>query len=84
LFLAKSTQTTLLDICHVDQPDEVHPFLIEAVPSSPCRIFSEPFPVERTPIIDIVLTRYIKHLLSFAIFKELVEHIELCGIRKMR
>jgi hypothetical protein len=45
LFLTKGAQAALLDICHIDQPNEVDTFLVETGPASHRRIFPESFPV---------------------------------------
>src|SRR6202007_1394822 len=83
LLLTKGTQAPFLDIGHIDQPDEVHPFLFEAVPSSSCRIFAESFPVLCTAIVDVVLARNIEHVLCSALFQHLGECVELCRVRKV-
>src|ERR1700731_1223386 len=83
LFRAKSTQSALLDISNIDQPNEVYPFLVEAVPSRPCSIFSESFPVLGTVIVEVVLARDIEYLLCSALFQELGERIELLRLSKM-
>src|SRR6267154_6527819 len=84
LFLSKSTQAALLNICNVDQPGKVHAFLVKAVPSSSGSIFPESFPVLGTVIVEVVLARHIEYILCSALFQELGEHVELFRLSKMR
>src|ERR1700675_1577256 len=83
LFCANRAQTAVPDICHIDQPDEMNPFLIKAVPSGTCRIFTKPLPELRTAIVDVVLAGHVEYILCFALFEQLVERIELGRVRKM-
>src|SRR5437868_10504683 len=50
LFLAKESQAAFANIDDVDQPDEVHSFLIEAVPTGPERLPAKSLPIKRTVI----------------------------------
>ena len=79
LFLPKITQAALLDVSNIDQPDEVHPFLVGTVPSRPCITFSESFQVLCAVIVHVVLARNIEYILCSTLFEELGERVELLG-----
>src|ERR1700731_1965356 len=84
LLLTQSAQAALLDFCHVDQPNEVNTLLVKTVPPSPHRIFPESFAVYCPAIVDVVLAGNVEDIFCSAVFEQLIEHIELCRVRKMR
>src|ERR1044072_9455776 len=70
--------TSLFQIQHVDEPDEVHPLVIKALPPQTLCPASKPFAIE-LPVISkhIVLAGHIKHPAGFDALENLHRRIEL-------
>ncbi len=67
LLVSENAKAAFLDIQDVDQPDEMHALLVEAVPTRTLGPFAEAFTILRPVIIDdVMFARHIKHVASFA------------------
>ncbi len=84
LLSPENAQAAFLDVHDIDQADEMHAFLIEAVPARALRSFAEPVAILLSVIIeDVMLSRHIEHLPGFAAFQDLVQRVELLRLGKM-
>jgi len=84
LFAAQRAQSTGLQVHHIHQPDEVHAFLVKAVPPSPLGRFSVSLEI-RLPVIvqHIVFAGHKEHVLRAGAFQNLVYVVELFLFRKV-
>ena len=82
LSLPKVPKAAGLEVEHIDQPDEVHPFVVEALPPCACGA-AEPTRVLLASIgKDVVLARYVEDPLGLGTLECLGDGVE--GARLLR
>src|SRR4029077_17676373 len=82
LGLSEAPEPARLEVEHIDQPDEVHPFVVEALPAG-ARRSAEPAQVLCAPVgKNVVLTRYVEDPLSLGALERLGDGVE--GARLLR
>src|SRR5271165_3899206 len=67
----------------VDQPDEVYPVVVEAVPALALGPLAEPFQVFRPVADDVVLAWHVEDLVDLDPLEDLGDGVELLGCRKV-
>src|SRR5271157_3203771 len=67
----------------VDQPDEVHPVVVEAVPALALGPLSEPLQVFRPVADDVVLAWHVEDLADLDPLEDLGDGVELLGCREV-
>src|SRR5580704_11235133 len=69
---------------HVDQRDEVHTMMIEAVPAAGVRVFFAKAAKELGAVVadDVMFARYIERALRARRAHQLRDRVELFGLRK--
>src|SRR5271155_4710100 len=84
LVVAQRTQSARLQIHHVDQADEVHAFLLKAIPSTALRPFAETLEIALPIVVqDVVLAWNIEDILRRRALQNLLDAIELLGLREV-
>src|SRR6266702_684192 len=84
LLLSQNTQAAFFDIHDIDEPDEMHALLVEAVPARAPGPFAEAFAVLRSVIVDdVMLARHVKDIASLATLQDLLERVEFLGFSEM-
>src|SRR2546422_1477287 len=84
LLAAQRAESTSLQVQHVHQPDEVHAFLIKAVPSRPLGALSIPFEVGLPVIVQhVVFAGYKEYVLRARAFQNLIDGVELFWSREV-
>ena len=78
LFGPERAESTCLEVQDVHQADEMHPFLIEAVPASTFGSLAVPLQILLAVIAqDVVLARDVEHLACLGALQHLVHGVEL-------
>src|SRR6266536_1260802 len=84
LLRPQRSQPTGLQIDDIHQSDEMHAFLIEAVPARSLRIFSKPIKVTLAVVVNHVVFAWdVEHILSRTSREHLRDGVELLGFRKV-
>src|SRR4029077_19814009 len=82
LGLSEASEPAGLEVEHIDQSDEVHPFVVEALPAR-AGWSAEPAQVIRAPVgKDVVLPRYVEDPLGLDTLERLGDGVE--GARLLR
>src|SRR5271169_713547 len=84
LLLPQRAQAAGFQVHHVDQPHEVHAFLLEAVPASWLSAFAEALVVLLAVVVQhIVLARDIKNILGRSALQNLLDAVEFFRLREV-
>src|SRR6266540_1275156 len=85
LHITKLTESAFAYVQYIVQTDEVRAFVVETEPAAAFRSFAEALEVLFAVVIeDVVLTRYVEHLLGLAALEDLFKCVELFGLGKVR
>ena len=84
LFVAQRSQSTRLKVHDVHQPNEMHAFLVEAVPARALAAFGEAVQEVFSVVVqDVMFAGDIENVLRLGSFQNLLDGIEFLRFRKM-